>query len=434
MVDALLAYVAGPGISEANDTLVYLGGSILAALYLGRGPALLASLESLLMLSEVHQRYRMLGPQELWQLPLSFALFLFTIHQISSLSDRARREAWKDRQRGEVLELLSDFGQLCAEANTLSQVRQILLSTCGTRLGLQVDWLDEVGEQGIALQGAVQSYGCLSLRQPVSPFVRTLLSDLAHHAALTMDRIQQADQEHRTSMLEATQKLQSALINSLSHDLQTPLSSILGVFEALQSPEVKFSEEQSQRLTLLGQQQSERLLRLVRNLLNVGKLEGGALKLCLRPILLEDVVRSALRSLPRSDAQRIRLACQGEEVEVQGDAVLLHQVVFNLLDNALKFSPSDQEVELHLWRQEDQVFLEVLDRGFGIAEQDCARIYERFFRGTTPRQVPGSGLGLHICKVLAELHRGDLSYRPRAEGGSCFRLSLPGHREEPIHG
>ena len=230
-------------------------------------------------------------------------------------------------------------------------------------------------------------------------------------------------------MLEATQKLQSALINSLSHDLQTPLSSILGVFEALQSCGVKFSEEQSQRLAQLGQQQSERLLKLVRNLLNVGKLEGGALKLCLRPILLEDVVRSVLRGLPGSDAQRIRLACQGEEVEVEGDAVLLHQVVYNLLDNALKFSPPEQEVELRLWREEDQVMLEVLDRGFGIAEQDRSRIFERFFRGTTPRKVPGSGLGLNICKVLAELHHGELDYLPRTEGGSCFRLRLPGHRE-----
>ncbi len=431
-VDALFSSLAGTGISEANGTLIYLVGCVLAAMYLGRVPALIISFESLLMLSEIHKKYP-LGPHDLWQYPLSFALFLFTIHQIALLSDRARKEAWKGRQKGEVWELLGEFVQLCAEANTLENVRELLLRVVQVQLGHPVRHSHEATgepERAIPIAGAGQPHGWLLLQQTLDPFSSTLVADLAHLAGLTMDRIQQAENEHRTSMLEATQKLQSALINSLSHDLQTPLASILGVFEALQSPQAQLSGQQSERLASLGQQQSERLLRLVRNLLNIGKLEAGALRLSLQWLVLEDVVRSAIRSFPEKDVKRIRLSCSGPEVEVRGDASLLSQVVLNLIDNALKFSPAQEEVCLQLWREKDSVHLDVLDRGFGIEEQDISHIFERFFRGSTPKKIPGSGLGLHICKLLVDLHGGQLEYAPRSEGGSRFRLTLVGKKED----
>ena len=430
-VDTLFSWLAGTGISEVNGTLIYLVGCVLAAMYLGRIPALVISFESLVMLSEIHKMYP-LGPHDLWQYPLSFSLFLFTIHQIALLSDRARSEAWRGRQKGEIWELLGEFVQLCAEANTLDHVRELLLHVVGVQLGHPVAHQEEPGERDVSIPivGAAQPHGWLVPRGQLDAFSSTLVADLAHLAGLTMDRIQQAENEHRTSMLEATQKLQSALINSLSHDLQTPLASILGVFEALQSPQAQLSSQQSSRLTSLGQQQSERLLRLVRNLLNIGKLEAGALKLSLQWLVLEDVVRSAIRSFPEADIRRIQLSSEGSEVEVRGDASLLSQIVLNLIDNALKFSPSQEAVQLNLGREKDSVHLEVLDRGFGIQEQDTVHIFERFFRGSTPKKVPGSGLGLHICKLLVDLHGGQLDYSPRAEGGSCFRLTLPGKKEE----
>lgn len=383
LLDALLSVVAGPAFSEANDALLYLGGAILAAVYLGRAATLVTSLEFLLMLSQVHAEHPLVGPMEAWQYPLSCVLFLFTTHQIAYLSERSRRESWKDRQRREVLELLSEFDQQCAEASNAEQVQAHLEAT-SSRLG------------------------------PGSTFARGLLTELVNHARFTTERIRQTELEQ----LEATQKLQSAVINSLSHDLQTPLTSILGVFEALQDG-AGLSAEQSLRLADLGHEQAERLLRLVRNLLNVAKLDGGALKLRLSPLLLEDVVRATVRGL----SPRIRLESCGEQVEVQGDAVLLGQIVHNLVDNALKFS--SEPVELCLKRSEGYVHLEVLDRGCGIREEDTGHIFERFFRGTTPRKVAGSGLGLHIGKLLAELHQGDVIYCPRPGGGSHFELRLP---------
>jgi len=367
-----------------------------AALYLGRAATFLASLEFLVMLSKVHAEHPFVGPEAAWQYPLSCLLFLLTTNQIAYLSMSARRESWKDRQRGEVLELLSRFDQLCAEANTEEQVRRHLQETMAS-----------VGSQS------------------ASPFARALLTELINHANFTIERIRQTEKEHRADVLEATQKLQSAVINSLSHDLQTPLTSILGVLEALRDGSA-LSPEQGERLADLGHQQAERLLRLVRNLLNVAKLEGGALQLHLSPLSLEDVARSAVRGLSPEDAWRISLECRAEDSEVMGDSVLLQQIVFNLLDNALKFSAPTDPVELTIYRAGDQVWLEVQDRGCGIAEQDREHIFERFFRGTTPRRVAGSGLGLHISKLLAELHQGDVCYHPRAEGGSSFHLGLPG--------
>jgi len=203
-LDVLLTLLAGPAVSEANDTLLYLGGAIVAALYLGRAATFLASLEFLVMLSKVHAEHPFVGPEAAWQYPLSCLLFLLTTNQIAYLSMSARRESWKDRQRGEVLELLSRFDQLCAEANTEEQVRRHLQETMAS-----------VGSQS------------------ASPFARALLTELINHANFTIERIRQTEKEHRADVLEATQKLQSAVINSLSHDLQTPLTSILGVLEAL---------------------------------------------------------------------------------------------------------------------------------------------------------------------------------------------------------
>ncbi len=394
LLDALLSVVAGPAFSEANDVLLYLGGAILAAVYLGRAATLVTSLEFLLMLNGIHAEHPLVGPEEAWQYPLSCVLFLFTTHQIAYLSERSRRESWKDRQRREVLELLSDFDQLCAEANSEEQVTAHLEATTA-RLG----------------QG--------------SAFAQSLQNELINHARFTTERIRQTESAHRADVLEATQKLQTAVINSLSHDLQTPLTSILGVFETLKGG-AGLSQEQSGRLADLGHEQAERLLRLVRNLLNVAKLEGGALQLHLSPLLLEDVVRVAIRSLTPDDSLRIRLESLGEPVEVQGDAVLLQQIVFNLIDNALKFSSPREPVNLCLTRTQGSVCLEVLDRGCGIRAEDTEHIFERFFRGTTPRKIAGSGLGLHIGKLLAELHQGDVSYSPRPGGGCRFELRLPG--------
>lgn len=420
-VDALLSYLAGSAMSETNDMMVYLVGSILSALYLGQIPALLSGLSALATLREVI-------PQDPWQYPISVAMFLFTTNQIAILSDSTRRESWRKTQRGEVLGLLNEFSQQCSEVNSLEQVKSILENTLKQRLSRPIVRLSQPQPDCLTLQGAVICHGWLEIQGFVPPFKRALATELAEIAAHTMDRIVHAENEHRTSMLEATQKLQSALINSLSHDLQTPLAAILGVFEALQSKEASLSPEQSEKLVALGHQQSERLLHQLRNLLNIGKLEAGALKLSRTSLSLRDLVRSAVRALSPSDSQRILLHCN-DDPEVSGDATLLHQVVFNLLDNALKFSPANQKVEVEVSIQGAFVCMEVRDRGFGVSPEDRQHIFERFYRGVTPCKIPGSGLGLHISMVLAELHGGSLVYLPREPEGSIFQFNLPAVKE-----
>lgn len=400
LLDILLDQAAGSQISETNDVLLYLASSIFAALYLGQLPALFSCLCSLALVVLDQPRYPLTGPQHWWQHPLSFAFFSFTIWQISRLAERVRRESWKNRQRAQVLQLLSDFSQSCSEAHSAEQVR-------------------------LLLEDALRA-------EPPSPFLEALQEELDHHAALTLERISRAEIEQKARVLEETQRLQSALIHSLSHDLQTPLASILGVFDALQSAEAPLTPQQGQKLVQLGHQQSERRLLLVRNLLQVGRLEGGVLTLQTQPISLEELVQAVLHRVPRSLSQRLLLSCSDPDPEVEGDATLLQQLVQNLLDNALKFSPPNSRVEIHLKREGQGIVLEVLDEGCGVALADREKIFEPFYRGCNRPHVPGSGLGLHLCKLLAELHKGTLSFEPRTEKGSCFRLQMPVRKQEGV--
>ena len=211
----------------------------------------------------------------------------------------------------------------------------------------------------------------------------------------------------------------------MSHDLQTPLSSILGVFDSLLSPDGNLSDEQSKHLISLGQEQSERLLRQVRNLLSISKVDGGALKISLQNLRPQDCVKSALKAFPRQDQNRIQIQDDSNGVDIWADPSLLSVLLANLLDNALKFSSPESLVEIRIQQRNQDCHIDVMDSGCGILPQDQDKIFERFYRGQTPKKLPGSGLGLHICKVMSELQHATLTYSPRTPIGSCFTLQLP---------
>ncbi len=217
------------------------------------------------------------------------------------------------------------------------------------------------------------------------------------------------------------------LLATLAHELRTPLTSIGGALDILRSKEG--GPETHPELLTIATVNTQRLVRLTETLLNFARLEAGEFGLERRPVDLGELVAQAVESLgglAREQNVAITVARPPTLPPILGDAERLKIVAINLLENALKYSGSGQAVGLEIVDRGTDVLVMVTDQGPGIAPEDLAHIFDRFYRGR--RQLPGSGLGLYICRVILEEHGGRIWAESR-ERGSRFCFVLP--REAP---
>ena len=385
-------YVAGDLVSDDNEMLLYLGSGILGALYYGRGPARLASLLCLFVLhvARIHPGFRVVVQG--FQYFISFAFFLLATDQIARFADQARREAWQARRREKAEEILRHFAEQCTVPESAQQLDELLEKAAAPYRG------------GDALATQVAE-------------------TMAEQCALAKERLQHRERLRQDEVLRATQKLQTTLINSISHDLQTPLSTIAGTVDTLRLSVDKLSGADRQELLQLASEQIIRLEKLVKNILNLSKMEAGGLRLTRGWVNMGELLSVVSGRFPKEAAQRIQLLLTEDFPEVKGDFTLLSQVFANLIDNALKFSQGSIAIEGG--QGEGTVRVSVRDSGVGVEPSEVGMIFEKFFRGTTPLAVPGSGLGLNICRGVVELHQGELSFQAEPAGGSRFTVALP---------
>lgn len=418
----------GQLVSEDNDMLAHLGTLIVISLYLGQGPAWLACFVSLFSLSvgQGHSGFSLTSNG--LQFLLSFAVFMFAVHQVARLADRVRFEAWRSKQRAQLLGWLQEFSQSCSLETTSSGVSQLLPQFIHNRfqLVLAPHASTENSTHRLSDGSGFHLRFQEETTEPEKEFWREVVSELTRLAETSLARIEQTQVQEKAAILEATQSLQSTLINSLSHDLQTPLASVLGAFEMLLESDHALAQEPRRQLIEIGHSQTNRLLSLVRNVINLAKLEGGGILLEQTSVELHEIVEAALERFDRRLSERVEVSSEnlGEAVTF-GDRTLLTQIVFNLLDNALKFSPSEKPVLVSISAAHTQVHLCVTDFGYGIQPEELGKIFGRFYRGSTPKNVPGSGLGLHICRGLLELHGAKLSVESQVGQGSTFTIQFP---------
>ncbi len=264
---------------------------------------------------------------------------------------------------------------------------------------------------------------------------RRLLDALGDQAAVSIERIGLAEDVDRARLLAETERLRSALLTSISHDLRTPLATILGAAGTLQSYHETLSAEQ--RGELLGSiaEEAERLNRFVANLLDMTRLESGAVVLRREPTDLGEVIGSALNRAGKVLAgHRVSLEVGPGLPLLDLDAVLTEQVLFNLLDNAARYTPPGSTVTLRAWQDGREVRMQVIDDGPGIAAGLTERIFEKFYRapeaGTqADHRRAGTGLGLAICRGFIEAMGGRITASNRADRtGAVFTIALPAAR------
>jgi len=253
---------------------------------------------------------------------------------------------------------------------------------------------------------------------------RSLLESLAQTAALALDRVRHAEEARRAALEVEREALRSQLLSSVSHDLRTPLSTITGAATALLG-DPGLDGTTRQELTESIVDEAERLERLVGNLLDMTRLEGGAVVPRREWVPVEEVVGSALTRLERQlGGRQVRTQIQPDLPLLSVDPVLLEQGIANLLENAVKHTPRGSELTVAARRVGDEVLLEVADRGPGLLPGEEERVFERFHRGAAAGSR-GVGLGLPIARAIARVHGGQLVAARREGAGAVFRMTLP---------
>ncbi len=460
-----------------NIALVFLMAVLASAMGGGLWPALFASVLGALVFNFffLEPRYTLVigDPESV----VAFAFFLGVAVVASNLAGRVQRQAVTARQRAKTTEGLYLFSKKLAGAGTLGdvlwatvyqiasmlQVRVVALLPENDRIEVQAgfppdDTLDDAdiaaaqwawehdkpaGRGADTLPGAKRLYlplktgrtrvGVIGLdndkQGPVlTPAEQRLFDSLADQAALAIERIQLVADVDNARLAAEADKLRSALLTSLSHDLKTPLASILGSAGALRDYSTSLTDSGRVELLTTLVEEAERLNRFIANLLDMTRLESGAAAVSLTPLFIGDSVGSALRRAEKILAlHRVDLAVPADLPMVRLDPVLFEQVLFNLLDNARKYAPSGSRIGLRAWADESHVTLQIVDEGPGIPPDDLTRIFDSFYRVRKKDHVQaGTGLGLSICKGFVEAMGGTIFATNRADRpGAIFTLRFP---------
>src|ERR1700684_624042 len=261
-----------------------------------------------------------------------------------------------------------------------------------------------------------------------TPDQRRLIDALRDQGALAIERVRLVEEMDRVERTAETERLRSALLTSISHDLKTPLAAVLGAASTLRDLGGKLRD--AEKADLLGTiiDESERLNRFIANLLDMTKLESGAVSPNVALHDLGEIVGSALRRASRILAHhQVELELAPDLPMLELDAVLFEQALFNLLDNAAKYAPPETTVRIHGWQSGESVCLQILDEGSGIPAADLDHIFDKFYRAQKTDQVrAGTGLGLAISRGFVEAMHGTIVAANRTDrAGAAFTISLP---------
>jgi len=482
---ALLLVGLATGVSEllrnllapTNLVMLYLLSTIVAALYLGLGPSILVSILGVLIFDFLFV------PPYLSFAVADFGFFLSLLSLlvvgiiISYLTSQFRRQTETAWQRERQTAALYSLGKDLAVANSLeSYLDSILKRTRDTFTGEAVIFLPgspgkidlqpylsnpnlKITENDLAaanwafqhqkiigrgtdtLPNSRARYlplitargviGVFALLEPDGTSELTieqerLMEAYADLSAVAIEGILLSQETRKIELLKASEKLQNALLGSISHDLRTPLVSIIGALSSLQDAKVKLDEKSVDILVRVARVEAERLNHLITNLLDESRLEAGTLKINRQPAEVQDLIGTALEQLgQRTTSHQIKIKLTAELPFVPVDFALIVQALVNILDNALKYSPSGSLIEIEGRSAEKGIELEIADRGVGIPSSDLEHVFEKFYRVHRPEKVTGTGLGLTIARGIIEAHEGRIIAENRPGGGTIIRISLP---------
>jgi two-component system, OmpR family, sensor histidine kinase KdpD len=481
LVAVAVALLAGlsirPWLGIENVDLVFMTAIVAVAVRFGLWPSLLASVAASLCYN-----FFFLPPIYTFTItdPTNVAAFIFFIVMavlVSNVAARVRAQAVTAMARARTTESLYAFSRKLAGVGALDdvlwatayqtalmlKVRVVLLLPEGGTIAVRTgyppeDMLDEAdiaaakwawqndrpaGRGSDTLPGAKRLFlpmrtgrgaiGVVGIDSDkpgpmLTPDEQRLLDALIDQGALAIERVHLVEDMDRVKRNAETDRLRSALLTSISHDLRTPLASVLGAASTLRDLGGNLNDAQKTELLATIIDESERLNRFIANLLDMTKLEAGAVAPNATPHDLREIVGSALRRAGKIlSGHSVDLELATDLPMLALDAVLFEQVLFNLLDNASKYSAPGAAIKVRAWRDGDWVNLQVIDEGDGIPPDDLERIFDKFYRAQKGDHVrAGTGLGLAISRGFVEAMHGTIHAANRNDrSGAVFTVRLP---------
>jgi two-component system sensor histidine kinase KdpD len=467
-----------------NIALVYLLPVLISAARWGTGPAFAAALAGVLTFDFFFVPPTLSFTVADFRYVISFLIFLLVGLITGTLSDRLKRQVNHSRQREARVAALYALSRdiaavpdldtvLCRIVDKVAEAVEgrviLLLPETSGRLDMKADsnsaeatflnereravavWAFERGQKAgkwtETLEASEGLYLPLRTEQGVQGVLAVrldsqenyfdseqmrLLEAFAVLAAMAVNRSKLAEQAREAIMLVESERLRTALFNSLSHDLRTPLASIIGAVTGLLEGEEIYSPDARRDLLQTIQQGASRMNRFVNNLLDMARLESGMLKLNREWCDIQDIFGVAQSQFTDPVCTRIlKTDIQPDLPLVRADFVLIEQVFINIIDNALKYSEPGSDIIISVRNTDKNIEVAVADKGQQIPDEDLGRIFDKFYRLNSPLQVSGSGLGLAICRGIMEAHGGHIWAENNPNGGVVIKFNLPLHEDYP---
>jgi len=430
LLTAVLAALR-PHLNLADDLLIYLVAVITITVLGGFWPAVLAAVAASLLLNwyftEPLHTFTIQEPKNL----LALLLFVTVAVAVSSMVHlAARRAVQAARARDEAASLLELAQTVLGGADSPAAVLDHLTRTHGGQAELQERaggrWVKAASSN---VEGSLPAASRIDIRSDLTLLVTgqassatpALLAGYAAQAAAALDRERLRTQAAQAEALAEGNRMRTALLAAVSHDLRTPLASIKASVSSLRQTDVKWSAEDQADLLATIEQNADRLDALIGNLLDMSRLHTGSLQPFLRPTAIDEVAPVAVGGL--DDSLRLQIAVPDGFPLVLADPGLLERILANLFSNALRYSPAGRPPELHASLDGGTVRLEVVDHGPGVPDEQKERIFEPFTRAAD--RHPGVGLGLAVAKGFAEAMGGRIMAVDTPGGGLTVRVALP---------
>ena len=384
--------------------------------------------------------------------PMTFLVMLLASLLTGTLAGKLKRLAQQAAQQAYRTKVLLDTNQALQKADSkdgIWQTTRIQLEKLTDRkvdlyisdnMDIEMLLKEKAGsdEQCLAVRNGHTTYGAVGIHLtegPMDVFENSIVLSILGECALSLENEKNLREKEQAAVLAENEQFRANLLRMISHDLRTPLTSISGNASNLLYNGIYFDEATKKQLYTDIYDDSMWLIGLVENLLSVTRLEGQGIRLQANVELLEEVVTDALQHLDRrKDLHTIKVVNEDEFLMVKVDAKLITQVMINLVNNAIKYTPSGSVITIHIFRKQNLAYVCVSDNGPGIPVEIQQKVFEMFYTGDRPVSDGhrSMGLGLALCKSIIEAHGGEIWAENSMEGGAQFTFTLPAEEVE-IH-
>lgn len=321
----------------------------------------------------------------------------------------------------------------CADRYTTQKEQEVArwVLTNNKRAGAGTETLSDACCMYLSVRTGKQVYGVVGIaasEKPLDSFETSILFSVLGECALALENQKNLEEKEAAAVLAKNEQLRANLLRSISHDLRTPLTSISGNANNLLSNGDLFDPKTKKQMYTDIYDDAMWLINLVENLLSVSRLEEGRMNLHVSTELMDEIVAEALRHINRKSVEyHLHVESSEDYLLAQVDAKLIIQVIINIVDNAIKYTPPGSEIHIGWWKQGNFIYVSIADNGLGISDQAKPHIFDMFYSASNPiaDSRRSMGLGLALCKSIINAHGGEITVTDQLPHGSIFTFSVP---------